>query len=356
MKILKKATMTPLRCCLLSLGAVLLLSFYPLQMGLKILAAHFRDGYINAADYPKYVIPYTPIAIALILGTALVPFALKYGKRFALLIISALGVGIFLLAETGFERVMVFDTETVYETRIIESGTEMPDVASWQYFLCRGLTEEERQAIQEAEERQREPVTEVVEVEKVTMEDLAARYSSAFKVHFYLIAILIVLAVLSVVYGFTKMARTGNRDKRKPLILQAACVAVFIGLCVFACFTAFYRTGELHISAVSSWQMSLFFIVFGVTSGAWSGSLLFMRKPILSRVVPALIAAATTVAMYLGELVLLGGTLYRFGSGFLFGPVAACPLAPVDFAVIALSGGITYGLLFLIRYKENAHD
>jgi hypothetical protein len=191
-------------------------------------------------------------------------------------------------------------------------------------------------------------VTEVVEVERVTMENLAARYTPAFKIHFYLIAILIILAVLSVIYGFAKM----ERKKRKPLILQAISVAVFIGLCVFACFTAFYRTGELRISAISSLLMSLFFIVFGVTAGAYSGSLLYARKPALARFVPALIAIATAAAMYAGELILLGGTLYRFGTGFFFAPVDICPLSPVDFLVIALSGAMTYVLLYLIRRKE----
>lgn len=28
------------------------------------LAAHIRDGHVNAEDYPKYVIPYTPTASA----------------------------------------------------------------------------------------------------------------------------------------------------------------------------------------------------------------------------------------------------------------------------------------------------
>jgi len=331
----------------LSLGAILLLSAYPLWMGVKILSAYFRDGYITAADYPKYVIPYTPIAIALLLCAALLPLALKYAKRFALLIISVLGVGVFLLAETGFERVLVFDTETVYETRIVEPDVELPNVYFWQTTACY-ISPEMRQAIEEAERRQREPVTEVVEVEKVTMEELAARYSPAFKVHFYLIAILIVLAVLSVIYGFAKM----DRKRMKPLILQASAVAVFIGLCVLACFTAFYRTGALRISAISSLLMCLFFIVFGVTAGAYTGGLLYSRKPAVSRLLPALIAAATAAMMYIGELILLGGILYRFGDGFFFGPVGACPLAPVDFAVIALSGAITYALLFLIRRKE----
>ena len=335
----------------ISLGTVLLLSSYPLWMGVKILSAYFRDGYIVATAYPKYVIPYTPIAIALILCAALLPLAIKYGKRFALLIVSVLGVGIFLLAETGFERVVVFDTETVLETRVVEPEAEMPDVLFWQYSLCRGLTEEEMQAREEAVQQWRESVTEVVEVEKVTMEALAARYTPAFKIHFYLIAVLIVLAVLGVIYGFSKNSRID-----KPLILQTISVAAFIGLCVFACFTAFYRTGEIRIAPVSSWLMSLFFIVFGVTAGACAGAILYMRKPILSRIFPALVAAATTVAMYIGELIVMGGTLFRFGDGFFFAQVGACPLAPVDFAVIALSGAITYMLLFLIRHRENKHD
>ena len=286
-------------------------------------------------------------AIALILSVALMPLIVKRGRRFALLIVSLLGVGVFLLAETGFERVTVFDTETVCETREAEPENA-PDIVSWQYYLCRSLTEEEMQIIQEYEARQREPVTEVVEVEKVTMEDLAARYSSAFKIHFYLIAILIVLAVLGVVYGFFKR----NKDRRRPLILQTISVAVFIGLCVFACFTAFYRTGEIQILPVSAWLMGLFFVTFGVTAGAYAGSLLYDRRPVLSRLLPALIATATAAAMYIGELILLGGALYRFGNGFFFAPIGLCPLAPVDFLVIALSGALTYILLHLIRRKE----
>jgi len=306
----------------ISLGAILLLCSYPLWMGAKVLAAHFRDGYIVAVDYPKYVIPYTPIAIALIICVALMPLLIKYGKRFALPAVSVLGVGLFLLAETGFERVTVFD-------RKIVGGV---DIGSWQYALCRATPE----------------VMQTIEFRQTIGEDLAARYSPAFKVHFYLIAILIVLAVLGVVYGLLK-----GRRERKPLILQAAAVAVFIGLCIFACFTAFYRTGALLIAPVSALLMGLFFITFGVTAGAYAGGLLYTRGTILSRLLPALIAMATTTAMYLGELVMMG-TLFRFGEGFFFAQIGPCPLAPADFAVIALSGALTYALLFLIRRKEPA--
>ena len=316
----------------ISLGAILLLCAYPLWMGVKVLSAHFRLGYINAADYPKYVIPYTPIAIALIVCAALLPLAIKYGKKFALLVVSVLGVGLFLLAEIGFERVMVFDTRTVIEERVVAA-----DIESWQYALCAFQPETVR--------------TELVEVQQEFMEELAARYSPAYKIHFYLIAILIVLAVLSVAHGLCKM----SRDRRKPLMLQAISVAVFIGLCVLACFTAFYRTGELRISALSAWLMSAFFITFGVTAGAYAGAPLYGRRPVTSRLIPALIAIATAAAMYVGELILLGGTLYRFGSGVFFEPIGGCPLAPVDFLVVALSGALTYALLFLIRRKEPLH-
>jgi len=308
---------------LISLGIILALSSYPLWMGVKVLAAHFRDGYIVAADYPKYIIPYTPLALALIICAALLPLFIKYGKRFALLIVSLLGVGLFFLAETGFERVTVFSMKTA----------EGIDIGSWQLALCAF------------------PPQVAETIWRTLGEELAARYTPAFKIHFYLIAILIILAVLGVVYGFLKL----TKDRRKPLILQTVAVSVFIALCVFACFTAFYRTGELLISPISALLMSLFFITFGVTAGAYAGALLYTRKPVWARLLPAFIAIATTTAMYIGELILLGGTLYRFGSGFFFAQMGACPLALVDFAVIVLSGALTYSLLFLIRKKEPTH-
>jgi|GEM_PF-6508705 len=50
----------------------------------------------------------------------------------------------------------------------------------------------------------------------------------------------------------------------------------------------------------------------------------------------------------------LAAKLFKFGSGFLFEPMGSCPLAPVDFFVITLSGVITYASLFLIRRREKS--
>ncbi|MCL2014394.1 MAG: hypothetical protein FWG69_05330 [Oscillospiraceae bacterium] len=315
---MKKLFLTNKSYYFLSLGFVLLLSFYPLMMGAQILTAYIRDGYVNTTDYPKYVIPYTPIAIALIISVALLPVAVKFCRKFSLPVISILGTGVFLLFELLFEQVTVFS---------IKEGTA--DIGAWQTYLC--ITTPE--------------AMETIEYKETIGQSLSERYNPAFKIHFYLVAILIVLAVIGVVYGFGKMIREKNYHNKKPLIIQTAAVGIFIGLCVFACFTAFYRTGELNISAVSSWLMSAFFIMFGLTAGVYAGSLLYFKKPIVSRLVPALIAAIFTFLMYVGELILMGGVLFKFGSGFLFEPLGILPFALIDLFVIVISGGITYFIL-----------
>ncbi|MCL2488442.1 MAG: hypothetical protein FWE80_07145 [Oscillospiraceae bacterium] len=305
---------------LISLGAVLLASVYPIYMGISVLGAHLRNGGVEAADYPKYVIPYTPLCIALLCGVVLLPLVYKLCKKYTLPALSAFGVGLFLGIERFFERILVFETVT----NIIES------VESWQMYSCMAIIPPE--------------IIEKIEYEEVTeilTNPLNLQYSPAFKLHFYLIAIIIILAVLGVVYGFYKMARTKDAARKKPLITQLIAVTVFIGLCVFACFTAFFRTGTLVVSPLSAALMAAFFAVFGITAGVYTGTWLHGKKRILSRGLPAAVAVLTTVAMYIGELILLDGTLYRFGTGFFFSPMGQIPFAPADILLILLAGAIT---------------
>ena len=60
-----------------------------------------------------------------------------------------------------------------------------------------------------------------------------------------------------------------------------------------------------------------------------------------------------TLLMYLGEMILLNGHLYRMGSGLLFDSIPGIVLAPVDLVIVAASGCIT-GCIFLLlnRSKE----
>ena len=207
------------------------------------------------------------------------------------------------------------------------------NIGSWQTYSC-VITPEVRHAI---------------EHQTTIGEELVKRYNPTFKMHFYLIAILMALAVIGIVHSFYKMYKTAEFNKRRPLMIQTSAAVSYIGLCIFACFTAFYRTGDINISALSSWLMSIFFIVFGVTAGSYAGGILSGKRPLLSKWIPAITASLTTAAMYVGELILTGGCLYKFGQGLFFEPLGFIPPAPIDVLVILASGGITYLLLWLLR-------
>lgn len=179
-----------------------------------------------------------------------------------------------------------------------------------------------------------------------------AQNNPAYKIHFYLISIIIIMALVNVVCGFTKMLKNHDFSKKKPLLAQLISAVVFIGLCIIACLTSFYRNGTINISPLSATLMSIFFIVFGVTFGTYIGSIFYGKRKLLSAVVPTVASMATTIVMYFGELILMGGKLFSFGRGFLFAPINSIPFAIIDFIVIIAFGGVTYLLMSLINKKE----
>jgi hypothetical protein len=73
----------------------MLASVYPIYMGIATLGSYIQNGYIDVADYKKYIIPYTPICIALFISTALIPLIFKLFKRYTLPVVSFWGTGLF---------------------------------------------------------------------------------------------------------------------------------------------------------------------------------------------------------------------------------------------------------------------
>lgn len=311
--------------CLWSLFGVLIASFYPIYMGVAVVTDMIRYGTVYAEDYPKYIIPYTPIALAMILGVALMPLLFKRIEKFALAIGTVISTAAFFAAEFLLES-MVTVTHTVVQ--LVPSKLE-----SWQMYMCAYFPGE-------MEER---TLTEV--------DLLMGEYSPAFKMHFYIISVVLILSVLNCFYGFAKMIRTGDTSRRKPLILQSVASGAFLAMCIWACFTAFYRTGEIHVSALSAVLMCVFFVLFGLTVGIYAVSFTLGKRVILSVLLPSVLASAVTLVMYIGEMILLSGHLYRFGEGFLFDGIAGIVLAPIDIAVILLSGVITAIIAHAIRKK-----
>lgn len=301
----------------ITLAAVLIACAYPMYMGIATLISFLKNGYVEALIYPRYVIPYAPLAAALIASVALLPLFMKRFKKRALLPLSLLGIAVFFACEIGLERMQV-----------AEGAAALP-LGAWQYSLCVATPE----------------------VLRAIGDPLYAPNNPAFKLHFYFIALVILLAVLQTAHAFVKMEKEKDYTKKKPLVLQLAAVVSFVGLCVLACFTAFFRNGTIEVSPLSAFLMIVFFLLFGVTFGTYLGCLFYGRRGWVSVLLPAAAAMAATLLMYLGELVLLDGKLFRFGQNFLFDPPAGFPFAPADVLVVLLSGIITWLLLRLVNRK-----
>ncbi|MBO5967135.1 MAG: hypothetical protein J6S14_01400 [Clostridia bacterium] len=314
------------RYYLCSLVGVLIASFYPIWMGIKVVSDMIRFGTVYAEDYPKYIIPYTPIALAVIIGVALMPILVKKLEKLA------------LAAGTGVSLIVFFTSELMLESMVTVTRTVTGIVSSlegWQMYMCYIPPDmfEER------------TWTEV--------DVLMGEYSPAFKLHFYVISVVLIISILNCFYGFAKMIVAGDTSRQKPLILQSVASAAFLVMCIWACFTAFYRNGDITVSPLSAVLMCVFFLLFGVTVGIYVASFTLGKKKLYSILMPSLSAAAVTLVMYIGEMALLSGNLYRFGEGFLFEGMGGIVLAPVDIAVILLAGTITAIIASSTSSKEN---
>lgn len=304
---------------LLSSAGILLASAYPISMGAKVIAAMISNGTVQSENYPKYIIPYTPISIAVILGVLLMPVIMRLCGRWAMAAASAISTGIFFLSELLLENLVIV-TDSVSTT-----------LESWQMYMCYVPPEMYETRTWRA------------------VDILIGDYSPWFKLHFYVISILLILGLLNCFYGFGRMIIDGDRSRVRVLVLQAVSTGLFLGLCILACFTAFYRDGDIIVSPLSAVLMSLFFVLMGVTAGLFAGSFLAEKKRALSVMLPAGIASAVTLLMYIGEMLLLSGNLYRFGTGFFFSGLGTLVFAPVDILVILLSGGITWLIFHLLN-------
>jgi hypothetical protein len=299
------------RFYLFSVIGVLLASFYPLLMGVTVVTDLLRDGMVRQENYPKYIIPYTPISLAVIIAVLLLPVFMKYVKKFALAAATATSLAVFFASELLLERAVIVTT------------TATTTLENWQMFMCYVPPESYQTRTWRA------------------VDVLIGEYSPAFKLHFYIISLVLIVALLNCIYGFAKMIITQNKGRMKALVIQSISTAIFLGFCILACFTAFFRDGEIKVSPLSAMLMSFFFVVFGVTTGVYVGSFLIERKKTLSVLLPSIVASVVTLMMYVGEMILLSGHLYRFGSGFLFDGMAGIVLAPADILIILASGCMT---------------
>ena len=128
----------------------------------------------------------------------------------------------------------LFTSELLLESMVIVTETVTTKLESWQMFMCYVPPES-------VKTRTWTPV-----------DVLIGEYSPAFKIHFYIISIILILTLLNCFYGFARIIVTMNKSRLKALAAQSVFTALFLALCIFACFTAFFRDGEITLSAISA--------------------------------------------------------------------------------------------------------
>ncbi len=310
----------------LSMIGLLAASFYPLYMGVRVVSDMVREGTVLGENYPKYIIPYTPISLAVITAVLLMPLLIKYARKLTLLAASAISLGLFFLSEL------------LLENKVIVTTTVKTTLESWQMFMCYVPPEGYETRTWRA------------------VDVLIGDYSPAFKMHFYIISVVLIITLINCFYGFAQMLLSGNKSRLKALRIQAFASILFLGFCILACFTAFFRDGEITVSAVSALLMNLFFVLLGVTAGSYIASFLLGRRRAISVLLPSIAASIVTLVMYIGEMILLSGHLYRFGSGFIFNGISGIVLAPVDIVIIILTGCIVAALCLTLNKESEQHE
>lgn len=316
------------RYYLLSCIGILIASYYPLSMGVRVITDMIVDGTVLKENYPKYIIPYTPICLAIMIGVLIMPLCFKFFKRFALFSGSIISTLVFFILEMLFEQKVVVTTE--------ETVAKLKD---WQMYMCMVRPEGWGETV-------------TVHKKQTAVDILMGNYNPAFKLHFYIISVVLILSILNCLYGFGQMIITGEKKRLKSLILQSVCSLTFLGLCILACFTAFWRDGSIQVSPLSAVLMTVFFILLGVTAGVFVGSFLLEKRKLVSVWIPSIVSLLMTLLMYIGEMILLHGHLYSFGNGLVFDSIPGIVLAPVDLLIILMSGGITALITTLINRKS----
>lgn len=306
---------------------VLTASLYPLYMGAKVVWDMIVNGTVMKEDYPKYIIPYTPICLALLVGILLLPLFIKLLKKYALIGGATISIGTF------------FGLEMLFEKNVVVTATETVTLGDWQMFMCYVPPEGWNETI-------------TTYKTQTPVDILMGNYNPAFKLHFYMISVVLILSFLNCLYGFAQIIKFEETRRIKVLILQSVSALIFLGLCILACFTAFGRDGNILVSPLSATLMSVFFILLGVTVGIFVGSFLIGRKKRATVWIPSIISSLMTLLMYIGEMILLHGHLYQYGTGFFFQPLPVIVLAPIDICIVLISGGISAGIFYQLNKTE----
>ena len=317
------------RFYLLSLAVLTLLCLYPLVNGGRMAALSIAQGAIQPEQYAKYVVPYAAMAVAVLVFAALQPPLLRL-RRLALPLGLALAGGVFVAAEQFFERMQIRTTGMALvdtATLTVDQTQNLPwaTADAWQASLC--ITS---------------PLTRGQTVAYASVDrSLYVLANSTYKIHYYLIALMLIAMVCALVYALGRRVHSGDQSNAQPLRLRGMATAALLALCVFANTTAFFRQTAAIQTPLASVLTCLFFVGLGTAVGVYVGSYLLTRSKGASIGLPVGLGMAAVALMYVAEAAMMSGGLYRFGEGWFYQGLGGIAVAPVDLLVILLSGAAT---------------
>lgn len=325
----------------LTLAALLVLSAYPLINGVRMAYLSIANGAIKPEQYAKYVVPYAAMCAAIVLFAASHPLLCRI--KWAPFPVGLIGAyAAFVALEQFFERIQIHTVGmTLVDPASLSAGSAItvPSVAvdAWQASLCIASPLTRGQSIAYASQDRY----------------FYVMANNTYKIHYYLISFILIVMVCGLVYGAGHMIRTGDNDRKKPLMLQGMVTAALVALCVFANTTAFFRQPEAIQTPLASVLTCLFFIVLGSAVGVYVGSFLLRKSRRLGLGLPVVLSVASVVLMYIGEAAMMEGGLYRFGTGWFFEGLSGIALAPADILVVLFSGTVTGLVLYLTQQHGN---
>ena len=371
----------------LSIAALAVLSAYPLVNGVRMAVINSANGVLEPEQYAKYVVPYAAICVAILFFAALAPVFQKL-KRIAFPIGIAAAYGVFFAVGRYFESMEirvagmtlidpatlstipdaaeeiaeaagVAEAADVSGMNLIDApalslapdaaagiigaagGAEAGDIIEldlWQAVLCIASPDIQQQSL----------TYKMQDTYYYVMDD------PSYKVHYYLISLVLITMVCGLVYGIAKAIRNNDATKTKPILLRGVSTAVLVALCVFANMTAFFRQADPIQTPLASFLTGLFFVMLGATVGVYAGSYLLGKGKKIGIGAPVLLSLCVTVMMYIGEAVMMNANLYRFGTGWFFTGLPDVVLAPADIMIVLLAGVATWLILVAARKRETA--
>lgn len=317
----------------ISLAAIFLLSAYPFINGIRMLALSIANGALEPEQLTRYVVPYAAICAALLLYAAMQPALLRLRGRWVFPASAAITYGIFFAIEQVLENIQINSNGLAS----INGAHPAPRLDMWQAMSCYISPE----AIKAAQLR-----------EQAFIGENGFYYvvgNSAYKLHYYLISLVLIVMACGLVYGIGKALQKGDASKKQAHILQGTALGVLVIICIFANMTGFFRTTAPIQTPLASILTALFFVLLGAAAGIYAGSFMLDKK---RGFLPPACAMLMTVLMYAGEAAMMDGELYRFGTGWFFTGLPVISLAPVDILIVLMSGAATWLTLWLVKGRR----